>query len=223
MTRRPDRQFRRTASCPAHRAHRNVLRGHRWGAFWVGHTSHHTQYRLAVFPPGTTDDERRRLRLWITAPLWAPMMWLLLTATMTAAGAAALLSALVGALLVTATAAMAAQRAWALRAEVRWLTTCVSSCYYTCPAALDQRDRILGMVEELHAADEALTTGQISAGEHEGAWTRCYEQLAPVPPSLTTGHPRTYATSSFHSPVPHRAQPGNHNPRTAPTTRKEEP
>src|SRR4051812_16204261 len=36
-----------------------------------------TRYRLVVYPPGISDVQRRRLRLWRGAAIWAAALWLL--------------------------------------------------------------------------------------------------------------------------------------------------
>jgi hypothetical protein len=36
-----------------------------------------TRYRLVVYPPGISDEERRRLRIWRGAPVWGAAMWVL--------------------------------------------------------------------------------------------------------------------------------------------------
>ena len=36
-----------------------------------------TRYRLVVYPPGISDVQRRRLRLWRGAPIWGAALWVL--------------------------------------------------------------------------------------------------------------------------------------------------
>ena len=36
-----------------------------------------TRYRLVVYPPGISDTERRRLRIWRGSPIWGAALWAL--------------------------------------------------------------------------------------------------------------------------------------------------
>ena len=35
-----------------------------------------TRYRLVIYPPGISETERRRLRVWRGWPMWGALLWI---------------------------------------------------------------------------------------------------------------------------------------------------
>jgi hypothetical protein len=157
-----------------------------WGSFAIGPGRYGiTRYQLVVYPPGISDTERRRVRIWRGWPLWGAALWLvclmvlcrwvdpwaaivLATAAYLAGGAAAFV------------------RVGAVRGRVRTAGAVVSS---------DNRDlaellashKIRALAAEMKRADALLAAGVLSLVEHETIWWRVYETVAVVRARNITG------------------------------------
>jgi hypothetical protein len=137
-----------------------------------------TRYRLVVYPPGISDEERRRLRMWRGLPIWSAALWVVLEV---------FLQELVGPLLATVTATTviavlairARRRAGVVRNKVRTMGV-VTMPGYTTSAMLAARDRLRAMAELLADADLRMNEQQMTPIEHEVLWWQVYEQLEPV-------------------------------------------
>lgn len=137
-----------------------------------------TRYRLVVYPPGISDVERRRLRIWRGAPIWGVALWLMaeiFIQQLTGPWSALVIS--VG--LVLALAAVAATKAGETRTKVRALSVATMPGH-TGAAAVAARDELLAMAMTLTFADERLDEERMSPIDHEALWWRVYEQLAPA-------------------------------------------
>jgi hypothetical protein len=141
-----------------------------------------TRYRLVVYPPGISDDERRQLRLWRGLPIWGAALWVVIEV---------LLEALVGtwpALLVaTGTIVVLGVRALLKAGRRRHLVRTMSVVTmpgYTTAEMLAERDRLKVLAVTLADADERLTEERMSPLEHEALWWQVYEQLAAPGPNV---------------------------------------
>lgn len=156
-----------------------MLGGDQWGTLRISHARHFTQYRLGIYPPGITDEQRRAIKIWHGASMWATTLWLVIMITVTAGGVHPLLSALGSALVAGGAAFVAAEHSQPVRGEMHWLEACTGD-YPSEPSHQQfQRDRILRLTALLRAADKAVATGGISPIEHKALWARCYRDLAP--------------------------------------------
>ncbi len=137
-----------------------------------------TRYRLVVYPPGISDDERRHLRVWRGAPVWGAALWVV---------SEILLQQVVGAwpALVTSTGTVVALVAFAL-AKARATCTMVRSMGvvtmpgYTNAAMIATRAELLERAMTLTTADARLDEERMSPLDHEALWWRVYDQLAPA-------------------------------------------
>lgn len=134
-----------------------------------------TRYRLVVFPPGISDDERRWIRLARTWLLWATLAWIVcevwlshVTDPWTALAIST--AAFIGVGLVATTLA------GAQRAQVRTMNVMVSAGYRD-PKLEATRDKLGRLAVTLMDADERLGRGQISAADHELTWWQVYDEM----------------------------------------------
>jgi hypothetical protein len=144
-----------------------------------------TRYRLVVYPPGISDADRRRLRIWRGSPIWGTALWMVteiflqqVTGTW---NALAVSSATVVTLVVAAFV-----RAGDSRAMVRTVAV------VTMPGLVDAgtiaaRDKLKALATVLLDADDRLAAERISPIEHEALWWQVYDQLAPNGPAVFDG------------------------------------
>lgn len=138
----------------------------RWGA---------TSYRIVMYPPGISVEERRRVRLWRGLPGWGTAMWLSATAILS--GFTDPWSALITASVATAAAALVTY------ARAKTARTLVRSAQVTVGApnsdtAMLVRARLIETVgTAMTRADRRLADGEISPTDHEALWWRAYDQL----------------------------------------------
>ncbi len=137
-----------------------------------------TRYRLVVYPPGISDVQRRRLRLWRGAPIWAATLWVLSEIFTSAAVGpwTALATSTAG---VFALAAVAMLNAGETRTMVRSMAV-VRMPGFTELATMHSRDELLAMATTLTTADERLDQELMSALDHEALWWQVYDKLAPA-------------------------------------------
>jgi hypothetical protein len=136
-----------------------------------------TRYRLVVYPPGITADERRRLRFWRGSPIWGSALWVLLEICLQRlTGSWTALAFSSAAVIVAAGFArsMVGEAPWRVRAS-----GAVTIAGYPDAAALAAREKLLALATTLLDADERLDDGRISPLEHEALWWSVYDQLAP--------------------------------------------
>ncbi len=135
-----------------------------------------TRYRLVVYPPGISDAERRRLRVWRGAPLWGAALWIvaeILLQQVTGPWTALAMST--G--LVATFAAVALARSGTTRTQVRAIGV-VTMAGHTDATLTSARDDLLSMGMALTAADDRVDDGLMSALDHEALWWQVYDQLA---------------------------------------------
>jgi hypothetical protein len=155
-----------------------LLDGRRtWGSFDVYPSRYGvTRYRLVVFPPGISQDERRLLRGWRTWPLWGTALFLAaqiwLTNTTTTAWALAVSTAL---WLFTGAAAFAL--AGGTRTRVHTLIA-LSMNGVRDDAAASRLAQMRTLAAVLLAADEQRAEGELAEHEHEAICWRVYERIA---------------------------------------------
>lgn len=148
-----------------------------WGSTDTWYARHGmTRQRLVVYPPGISDTERRRLRLWRGWPLWGSALWLVVEVALS--NQIAPVHALVvatGLFVVSGVAALIS--AGDPRRDVR------TQIVVTIDGLLDletrvHRAEITRRTATLIDADRRLASGQISVVEHEAIWNKIYQQLS---------------------------------------------
>jgi hypothetical protein len=134
-----------------------------------------TRYRLVVYPPGITEMERRRLRVWRGWPLWGAALWVACEIWLTPqigpwpALAASTAAALAGGAVSSALAGDA-------RTQVRVLAV-VTMAGYDDPATLATCRRLRSLAMTLIHADQTRALGLISPTEHEALWWQVYDEI----------------------------------------------
>ena len=136
------------------------------------------RYRLVLYPPGISDIERRRLRIWRGAPLWGAVVWVLSEILLQqAVGPGPALVVSTGTVL--ALAAVALVKARTTRRLVRSASV-MTMPGYTTAATIAARDGLLDKAAALTAADKRVDEQRMSPLEHEALWWQVYDQLAPA-------------------------------------------
>ncbi len=148
-----------------------------WGSFDIYPSRYGiTRYRLVVFPPGMSQDERRMLRAWRSWPAWGTALFLAaqiwLTHSMTTGSALAFSATL---WLVSGAAVCAL--AGGTRTRVHTLIAIATS------GSPDEGTvgRLMAMrtlTATLLAADTRRAEGELTEPEHEAICWHVYEQMA---------------------------------------------
>ena len=132
-------------------------------------------YRLVVYPPGISDAERRRLRIWRGSPIWGVALWAVLEILLQRlVGPSPALVVSTGTVLALAVVALA--KTGDCRTKVRAMAVVIMAGY-TDPAMTDARDALLRMAMALTDADERVDGDLMSPLDHEALWWSVYEQL----------------------------------------------
>ena len=148
----------------------------RWGAIDVQPSRWGvTRYRLIVYPPGVTDDERRRLRLWRGYPAWGALMWIASEIVLTH-GTAPFTALLISTSATVIAGCAATMRAADTRGRVRTLTVTTVSGYHD-PESVARFGKIKTLVGVLADADDALRVGTITPVHYEAIWWDIYRQV----------------------------------------------
>ena len=162
---------------PLHRGWQRLLDGeHPWGSVDV-HPDRFgmTRYRLVVFPPGISEQERRWVRLARGWPMWGALVWVaceVFLTQVTGPWTALTLSTSAYIGLGVVTMALAGVQ----RSQVKTMAAAVSvGCHDAQSAAT--RDKLSKLALTLMDADERLGRGQISASDHELTWWRVYDEI----------------------------------------------
>jgi hypothetical protein len=151
--------------------------GHTWGSLEVSPTRYGiTRYRLVVFPPGISSDDRMLLRIRRAWPTWGMAVFLILEILLVPAlGAVAALwiSATVflgaGAVVMAMTAVN--------RGDVRTVTAIRRAGVHD-PLAAEQFLGFYALAHDLAEADGRLAAGDIEPVEHELLVWRVYDRMA---------------------------------------------
>jgi uncharacterized protein DUF6611 len=151
--------------------------GHTWGSLEVSPTRYGiTRYRLVVFPPGISSDDRMLLRIRRAWPTWGMAVFLILEILLVPAiGAVAALwiSATVflgaGAVVMAMTAAH--------RGDVRTVTAIRRAGVHD-PLSAEQFLQFYALAHDLAEADGRLAADEIEPVEHELLVWRVYDRMA---------------------------------------------
>lgn len=141
-------------------------------------------YRLVVYPPGSTDAERGRIRIWRGWPVWGTTLWVV--AGILLESVVGTTPAFVGASVVALSAGLAAYRAakpCAARVRTIGVVLPAGSPNMGRRAA---RDQLLRLSESLAFAEELRATGRLSPLDYEVVWASAYHRMRP--PSTAGGH-----------------------------------
>ncbi|TPG35808.1 DUF6611 family protein [Mycolicibacterium hodleri] len=151
--------------------------GHTWGSLAVSPTRYGvTRYRLVVFPPGMSADDRMLLRVWRSWPVWGMTLFLLLEILLVPAiGASSALATSTAVFLGTG-AALAAMTG-ATRGDVRTLSA-VRMAGVDGTALAEGFAELCALVNDLAGADCERVDGEIDAVEHELLVWRVYDRMA---------------------------------------------
>ena len=143
-----------------------------WGSLAISLTRHGvTRYRLVVYPPGLTREQRRLLRAWRAWPTWGLALWLMLeVALLPTAGT-------VGALVISTFAALSAGAVSMVlvdqfRRDVRTLTV-VRMAGINDRETADMFAALKSNATALAAADRDLT-----GADHEAVVWGVYDDMA---------------------------------------------
>ncbi|MBI3228277.1 MAG: hypothetical protein HYZ39_24835 [Mycolicibacterium cosmeticum] len=143
-----------------------------WGSLAISVTRHGvTRYRLVVFPPGLTPEQRRLLRVWRAWPTWGLAVWLgMEVALLPTAGT-------IGALVISTFAALSAGAVSMVlvdqfRREVRTLTVVRMG------GINDRETADLFTALKGHATALAVADRDLTGAEHEAVVWRVYEDMA---------------------------------------------
>jgi Family of unknown function (DUF6611) len=151
-----------------------------------------TRYRLVVYPPGISDAERRRLRIWRGSPIWGTALWVVSevylqqafrTWEALAISSTMVISLVVGALFMSGNT----------RTEVRMVGV-VTIPGHVDAATIAARDKLEALAAMLYDADERVGAERMSPLEHEALWWQVYDQLAPDGPAVFHGRWSTRGT-----------------------------
>jgi hypothetical protein len=145
-----------------------------------------TRYRLVVYPPGTSQSERRWVRAARGWPLWGALVWVIAEiwlSQVTGPWTALTISTAAFLGLGVITMAMAGDA----RTRVRTMAAMVMVGQPD-PAAAATRDRLEALSEFLMEADARFVRRQISPAEHEMTWWLVYDQMEPGQPISTRVH-----------------------------------
>ena len=150
--------------------------GQTWGSLQVSATQYGiVRYRLVVFPPGISADDRMLLRIWRAWPTWGMATFLILEILLVpvlGAAAALWISATVflgaGALVMAMTAGH--------RGDVRTMTAVRRAGIHD-PLAAEQFLEFYALAHDLAEADGRLAAGEIQPVEHELLVWRVYDRM----------------------------------------------
>lgn len=137
-----------------------------------------TRYTLLVYPPGISEGERRRVRVWRGWPVWGTLLLVVSAICLSQAmNPMVALAVSVAAYLGTgvATFTMAGLQC----TQVRTMRVTAWAGYHD-PVSTELCHQLRGLAATLLDADEQRRLGQISPIEFESAWWHVYDQMAAV-------------------------------------------
>ena len=149
-----------------------------WGSFFVCPDRMGViRYRLVIYPPGISEVERRRLRVWRGWPMWGALLWI---------ASCVILTGLIGprpAVLISTAVYLgggvaAFVRAGDVRARVRAMRATVMPGYPD-PVSWGDLRKLKILAATLIEADEHRQLGLISPIEYEMIWWQVYDQIQP--------------------------------------------
>jgi hypothetical protein len=150
--------------------------GRTWGSLDISASRYGvTRYRLVVFPPGISRDERIALRMWRAFPVWGLATWLLAEVVLTnvfSPGQALTVATAGCATMGAVTMAMAGHS----RHRVRTLIV-VRMVGVNDPEAGPRLDELRTLTERLTNADARLAAGELTTVAHEAEVWRVYDRM----------------------------------------------
>jgi hypothetical protein len=151
--------------------------GHTWGSLDVSPPRYGvSRYRLVVFPPGISADDRMLLRARRTWPIWGIAVFLLLDVVLVPLiGSSPALWVSAGVYLGTGAVIMATTGA--LRGGVHTLSV-VRTAGADDALIAEKFAELQSLTEALAVADRALADGEIGTVEHELTVWRVYDRMA---------------------------------------------
>lgn len=145
-----------------------------------------TSYRLVVYPPGTTDAERSRIRIWRGWPVWGTTLWVVVGVPVESVVGTT--RAFILASIVALSAGAAAYR------TAKPNATRVRTIGVVLPAGSPHRGRraarneLLRLAGSLQFADELRAAGRLSALDYEVVWSSAYHRIGPQAVGNTRFH-----------------------------------
>lgn len=150
--------------------------GHTWGSLEVSPTRCGvTRYRLVVFPPGISADDRMLLRAWRAWPVWGMAVFLMMEIVLVPAIGADVALAISSTVFLGAGAVVMALTS-TTRGDVRTLTAIRQAGVHDVPAA-ERFAEFYALANDLTEADRRLADGEIHAVEHELLVWRAYDRM----------------------------------------------
>ena len=151
--------------------------GHTWGSLEVSPTRYGvSRYRLVVFPPGISADDRMLLRAWRAWPAWGLAAFLTLEILLVPAiGPAAALG--ISAAVVLGAGVVVMAMTGANRGGVRTLIA-VRQAVANDTVAAERFAEFCSLARALVDADRKLAEVEIRAPEHELVVWRVYDRMA---------------------------------------------
>lgn len=146
-----------------------------WGFVQVSYARHWVCHRLVVYPPGTTSEQRRwmRVRRMLPAVLTIAVLGSLYAGALSGLGAvgAVGLAVAVGGTLAIVVGARTSRVHHGMRAVEAWSGDLPDA------TSASLRAEICRISGELRDADDALRSGAIDPATHEMIWARCYAEV----------------------------------------------
>ena len=136
-----------------------------------------TSYRFVVYPPGTTEAERGRIRIWRGWPVWGTTLWVVVGVPVESVVGTT--QAFILASVVALSAGVAAYQAAKPNAgRVRTISVVLpaGSPHRGRRAA---RDELLRLAGSLEFAEELRAAGRLSALDYEVVWASAYHRMRP--------------------------------------------
>lgn len=156
---------------------RQLLDGGRtWGSLQVSPTRYGvTRYRLVIFPPGISAEDRMLLRAWRAWPVWGMAAFLVMEILLVPALGSGVALAISTTVFLGAGAVLMAMTS-ATRGDVRTLTAIRQAGVHDVPSA-ERFAEFYALAHDLTEADRRLADGEIQAVEHEFLVWRAYDRM----------------------------------------------
>lgn len=158
------------------RAVRRVLDGGaQWGSLTIQPDRFGTRYHLVVYPPGTTVDERRRVRIWRGWPLWGALLWILAEMVLTRQ-LGPWPALVVSTAMLVVTAATARALSGPARTRVHTLAATLLPRQYD-PVTTALCTTMHELARTLREADSLRAQGMLSPAQFETVWWQIYNEM----------------------------------------------
>ena len=130
-----------------------------------------------MYPPGLSQSERRRLRVWRGWPMWGAVLWVLSEVVMMQVTGPWHALAISTATLL-GTGAVARYLAGPTPAQVRMLAAALLRGHHD-PRSRALANEVSSLAHTMADADNRVARGDMTAVDYEMTWWRVYQQLAP--------------------------------------------